>query len=296
MDYADAAAAILLEALDAHAKFPPFNSAHEGWAVLYEEVDEIWDEVRADNLDAAIAEAIQAGAMCVRFVADMRAKAAQRDCPHDSLSGAEGPVSELGRMPERWRCDECGAEVAETGRGGGDDQSQGTTPPSGATICDQPPPTQKPPKARSHAQDAVQHTCVICGRTGSRRFTRMTSDEGDDLWRCAPTATACPGNRRTFPPPPKSSSQSRAQPDTPQVDASEPCPKPEPAQDNPPPPTIPPGEPVSREAGGGVVTGVTARCQDCSRTWTHTSPVLDMLIEKHELTHGHIVTVVVTDA
>ena len=56
--YGDAAAAILTEALDARTKFPPFNSAHEGWAVLYEEVDEIWDEVRADNLDAAIAEAI----------------------------------------------------------------------------------------------------------------------------------------------------------------------------------------------------------------------------------------------
>lgn len=111
--YGDAAAAILTEALDARTKFPPFNSAHEGWAVLYEEVDEIWDEVRADNLDAAIAEAIQAGAMCVRFVADMRAKVAQRNCPHDSLTGDEGPVSELGRMPRRWRCDECGAELAD---------------------------------------------------------------------------------------------------------------------------------------------------------------------------------------
>jgi hypothetical protein len=29
------------------------------------------------------------------------------DCPHDSLSGDEGPVAELGRMPVRWRCDEC---------------------------------------------------------------------------------------------------------------------------------------------------------------------------------------------
>jgi hypothetical protein len=33
------------------------------------------------------------------------------DCPHDSLSGDEGPVRDLGRMPERWRCDECGAIV-----------------------------------------------------------------------------------------------------------------------------------------------------------------------------------------
>lgn len=30
------------------------------------------------------------------------------DCPCDSLSGDEGPISELGRRPNSWRCDECG--------------------------------------------------------------------------------------------------------------------------------------------------------------------------------------------
>jgi rubredoxin len=34
-------------------------------------------------------------------------------CPHDSLSGDEGPVAELGRMPVHWRCDECGAPVRD---------------------------------------------------------------------------------------------------------------------------------------------------------------------------------------
>jgi hypothetical protein len=33
------------------------------------------------------------------------------DCLHDSLSGDEGPVALLGRMPVRWRCDECDAIV-----------------------------------------------------------------------------------------------------------------------------------------------------------------------------------------
>jgi hypothetical protein len=32
-------------------------------------------------------------------------------CPNNSPSGDEGPISEPGRMPERWRCDECGAVV-----------------------------------------------------------------------------------------------------------------------------------------------------------------------------------------
>jgi hypothetical protein len=30
-------------------------------------------------------------------------------CPHLSWTGDEGPVSELGRMPRRWKCDGCGA-------------------------------------------------------------------------------------------------------------------------------------------------------------------------------------------
>lgn len=32
-------------------------------------------------------------------------------CPHHSLSGDEGPVALLGRMPLRWRCDECGTII-----------------------------------------------------------------------------------------------------------------------------------------------------------------------------------------
>lgn len=32
-------------------------------------------------------------------------------CQHDSLSGNEGPIAELGRMPVRWKCDNCGTIV-----------------------------------------------------------------------------------------------------------------------------------------------------------------------------------------
>lgn len=72
--YAVAIDAITQEAKSARRKFPPFNSAHEGASVLREEFEEMWDEVKHDNLDAAIAEAIQVGAMAVRFIADMRGK------------------------------------------------------------------------------------------------------------------------------------------------------------------------------------------------------------------------------
>lgn len=49
----------------------PFASPHEGLGVIYEEWDEFADEIRANNLEAAVHEAIQLGAMALRFVADM---------------------------------------------------------------------------------------------------------------------------------------------------------------------------------------------------------------------------------
>jgi hypothetical protein len=51
-------------------KHPAFNSHHEGYAVLLEEVDELWDDVKADDHDHAIEEAIQVAAMAVRFITD----------------------------------------------------------------------------------------------------------------------------------------------------------------------------------------------------------------------------------
>lgn len=54
------------------AKWPAFNSAHEGYAILAEEVDELWAHVKVNqkkrDLDAMRAEAIQVAAMAVKFV------------------------------------------------------------------------------------------------------------------------------------------------------------------------------------------------------------------------------------
>ncbi len=51
----------------------PFHSAHEGYAVLLEEVDELWEEiVRKDRVDARVREeVIQVAAMAVRFCLDV---------------------------------------------------------------------------------------------------------------------------------------------------------------------------------------------------------------------------------
>lgn len=63
---------LVLEELNtATDSWPPFNSAHEGFAVLLEEMDELWTHVRTNqkrrDLLAMRKEAIQVAAMAMRF-------------------------------------------------------------------------------------------------------------------------------------------------------------------------------------------------------------------------------------
>ena len=55
-------------------KFPPMTSPHEGYAILKEEVDELWDEIKKQHHvrtnEAMKKEAIQVAAMAIRFVID----------------------------------------------------------------------------------------------------------------------------------------------------------------------------------------------------------------------------------
>ena len=52
--------------------FPKFVSYHEGYAVLKEELDELWDEIKgSQNKDRLREEAIQVGAMAIRFINDL---------------------------------------------------------------------------------------------------------------------------------------------------------------------------------------------------------------------------------
>ncbi len=62
---------ILNEYLFATNKFPKFNSMHEGFAVIQEEVDELWDNIKG-NVDVQLTkeEAVQVGAMALRFLTD----------------------------------------------------------------------------------------------------------------------------------------------------------------------------------------------------------------------------------
>jgi len=56
-------------------KYPKFHSTHEGYAVLKEELDELWTEIKANkNLSgngSMRKEAIQIATMAIRFIKDL---------------------------------------------------------------------------------------------------------------------------------------------------------------------------------------------------------------------------------
>jgi hypothetical protein len=56
-------------------KHKPLNSAHEAYAVILEELDEFWEEVRKKreerSREAMRTELIQTAAMCVRAIHDL---------------------------------------------------------------------------------------------------------------------------------------------------------------------------------------------------------------------------------
>lgn len=66
---------VLAEFSRAEAKHKPFNSAHEGYAVIQEEVDELWDDVKADRHEPALKEAVQVAAMGLRYVVNLTPRA-----------------------------------------------------------------------------------------------------------------------------------------------------------------------------------------------------------------------------
>lgn len=66
----------LERAMTLHPK--PQNSPHEGWAVIFEELDELWDEVKkkgGGRDQQAYIEAKQVAAMAIRYMLEV--------CPAD---------------------------------------------------------------------------------------------------------------------------------------------------------------------------------------------------------------------
>ena len=63
---------VVAELNSANEKFPMFNSSHEGYAVIKEELDELWDEIKNNKYPMSSVnqkkEAIQVGAMAIKFL------------------------------------------------------------------------------------------------------------------------------------------------------------------------------------------------------------------------------------
>jgi hypothetical protein len=60
------------ELLKAREKFKPLNSGHEGYAVILEELDELWDAVKENNPSHARKEAKQVAAMALAFMLEVK--------------------------------------------------------------------------------------------------------------------------------------------------------------------------------------------------------------------------------
>lgn len=63
------------EMLRSVTKFPTFASPHEGYAVILEELDELWEAIKLnqktpDRMKRIREEAIQVGAMAMRLLVD----------------------------------------------------------------------------------------------------------------------------------------------------------------------------------------------------------------------------------
>jgi hypothetical protein len=60
------------EVARAEAKYAGYHSSHEGYAVIKEEFDELWDEVKHDKCEGTLArqraEAVQVAATAIRFI------------------------------------------------------------------------------------------------------------------------------------------------------------------------------------------------------------------------------------
>ncbi len=60
------------ELLSAVDKFPRLYSDHEGYSVILEELDELWDDIKSKDatIEDKRKEAVQVAAMAVRFILD----------------------------------------------------------------------------------------------------------------------------------------------------------------------------------------------------------------------------------
>lgn len=64
----NAFAAVMSEYKWAVENYHKFNGPHEGYAIMLEEFDEFWTEVKRNDADRATLECVQVAAMCFRWL------------------------------------------------------------------------------------------------------------------------------------------------------------------------------------------------------------------------------------
>lgn len=60
------------ELAEATDRYGPFHSTHEGYAVLKEEVDEMWDAIKQNDINHSRKEAVQVAAVAIRYLIDIK--------------------------------------------------------------------------------------------------------------------------------------------------------------------------------------------------------------------------------
>jgi len=74
-DLLDTMNAVMAEIRSSREKWPAMHSAHEGYAIILEELDELWQHVKTNqkhrNLPEMKKEAIQLAAMAISFAAEV---------------------------------------------------------------------------------------------------------------------------------------------------------------------------------------------------------------------------------
>jgi len=55
----------------AEARFPRIRSPHEGYAIIKEELDEAWEDIKRNELEDGEYEMVQVAAMALRYIIDL---------------------------------------------------------------------------------------------------------------------------------------------------------------------------------------------------------------------------------
>jgi hypothetical protein len=99
MDITQAVKMASAELESATKKFGPFNSYHEGYAVIKEEFEELWDEIKKRDRDQykLRLEAIQLAAMALRFLVDIEHMARDRN-EKAAVSFAERTIQDVAKL------------------------------------------------------------------------------------------------------------------------------------------------------------------------------------------------------